>query len=137
MEKKNTSARLKEIMLERNLRQVDILEQTLPFCQEYGIKMNKSDISQYVSGKVEPNQDKLFVLSLSLNVSEGWLMGFDVPKTRSTASSSPISLYEKRLIDIFRSLNDEGQEKVLEYIDDLTASEKYIKSDSVKLVEKT
>lgn len=137
MEKKNTSARLKEIMLERNLRQVDILEHTLPFCQEYGVKMNKSDISQYVSGKVEPNQDKLFVLSLSLNVSEGWLMGFDVPKNRSTSSSLPLSSQEKRLLDVFHSLNDEGQEKVLEYIDDLTASEKYIKSDSVKLVEET
>ena len=46
--------------------------------------MNKSDISQYVSGKVEPNQNKLFILGQALNVNESWLMGFDVPMDRST-----------------------------------------------------
>ena len=80
MKRENTSTRLKQIMQERNLRQVDVLERTIPLCRKYDVKMNKSDISQYVSGKVEPNQDKLFVLSLALNVSEGWLMGFDVSK---------------------------------------------------------
>lgn len=44
--------------------------------------MNKSDLSQYVSGKVEPNQDKLFVLGNALKVNEAWLMGYDVPMSR-------------------------------------------------------
>ena len=44
--------------------------------------MNKSDISQYVSGKVEPSQEKLVVLGMALNVTESWLMGFDVPMER-------------------------------------------------------
>lgn len=84
MKKENTASRLKEIMENRNLRQVDILNMTRPYCQEYNVKMNKSDISQYCSGKTEPNQDKLFVLGMALNVSESWLMGFDVPMERST-----------------------------------------------------
>lgn len=66
-------------MSDRNLRQVDILEMVKPFCKEYDVKMNKSDISQYVSGKVEPGQDKLAVLGMALNVNETWLMGYDVP----------------------------------------------------------
>ena len=41
--------------------------------------MNRSDISQYVSGKVEPGQDKLTVLGLALGVDPVWLMGIDVP----------------------------------------------------------
>lgn len=76
----NTSERLKEIMKLRNLRQVDILDLTKPYCKEHNIKMNKSDISQYVSGLVEPGQEKLFILGKALNVSEAWLMGYDVPK---------------------------------------------------------
>ncbi len=83
MKKKNTASRLKEIMENRNLRQVDVLNLTRPYCQEYNVKMNKSDISQYCSGKTEPNQDKLFILGIALNVNEAWLMGYDVPMERN------------------------------------------------------
>lgn len=78
MKKYTTAERLKQIMQERNMKQVDILELVLPVCKKYGLKMNKSDISQYVSGKVEPNQRKLFALSEALNVSETWLMGYEI-----------------------------------------------------------
>ena len=70
MERKNTSIRLKEIMDERNLKQVDILRLAQPFSEKYSIKLNKSDISQYISGKTEPGQDKLFILGMALNVNE-------------------------------------------------------------------
>ena len=83
MEKKsNTTERLKEIMEIKNLRQVDILELCQPFSAKYDIKMNKSDLSQYLSGKSEPNQNKLFILANALNVSEAWLMGLDSPMER-------------------------------------------------------
>lgn len=78
MKKYTTAERLKQIMQERNMKQVDILEFVLPVCKKYGLKMNKSDISQYVSGKVEPNQRKLVALSEALNVSETWLMGYEI-----------------------------------------------------------
>lgn len=88
MKKENTAIRLKKIMSDQNLRQVDILNKTVPYCEKYGVKMNKSDISQYCSGKTEPNQDKLFVLGMALDVNEAWLMGYDVPMERN--QSSPI-----------------------------------------------
>ena len=69
-------------MQDKNLKQIDILKACEPFCNEYSVKMNKSDISQYVSGKVVPNQDKLFVLGCALQVNEAWLMGYDVPMNR-------------------------------------------------------
>lgn len=77
----NTSVRLKSIMQERNLKQVDILRMSEPYCRKYNVRLNKNDLSQYVSGKVEPGQSKLFILGKTLNVSEAWLMGFDVPRT--------------------------------------------------------
>lgn len=86
MKVSNTSKRLKELMEARNLRQVDILNLTKPVCEQYDVKMNKSDISQYVSGKNEPAQDKLIVLGVALNVSEAWLMGFDVPMEREDSN---------------------------------------------------
>lgn len=44
----------------------------------------KNDLSQYVSGKSKPGQSKLYILSLALNVSEEWLMGYGVEKGSET-----------------------------------------------------
>jgi repressor LexA len=88
MKTSNTSARLKTIMSERGLRQVDILAASKPFCDKYGIKLAKNDLSQYVNGKVEPGQEKLSILGMALNVSEAWLMGYDVSRARDTGTPS-------------------------------------------------
>ena len=66
-------------MNERGLKQVDILEACKPYCEKYGVKLAKNDLSQYISGKVQPGQDKLSILGLALNVNEVWLMGYNVP----------------------------------------------------------
>lgn len=79
MEKETTSIRLKKIMSERGLRQTDILELCKPYCLKYDIKLGRNDLSQYVTGRVEPGQKKLTILGKALNVSEVWLMGYDVP----------------------------------------------------------
>lgn len=89
MEKETTSNRLRKIMSERNLRQVDILNLAVPYCEKYNVKLNKSDLSQYCSGKTEPNQDKLFILGEALNVNEAWLMGYDVPMARIAFKDIP------------------------------------------------
>lgn len=82
MKKFTTSQRLKQLMNERNIKQIDILKKAEPFCNKYNIKLNKNDLSQYVNGKVEPGQHKLSILGLALNVNEAWLMGYDVPQMR-------------------------------------------------------
>lgn len=89
MKEANTAIRLNEVMNMRNIRQVDILNAAAPFCAKYGVKLGKNDLSQYVNGKVEPGQEKLTVLGLALNVSEAWLMGYDVPMERMENSSIP------------------------------------------------
>lgn len=82
MEKKTIAERLKQLIEENNYRQADILEKCRPVCELLHVKMNRSDISQYISGYAEPRQNKLYILARALNVSEAWLMGFDVPKER-------------------------------------------------------
>uniref|UniRef100_UPI003FEF1277 S24 family peptidase n=1 Tax=Candidatus Fimenecus sp. TaxID=3022888 RepID=UPI003FEF1277 len=66
-------------MNNRHLKQVDILRLAAPFCEENDIKLNRNDLSQYVNGKVEPRQSKLYILGQALKVNEAWLMGYDVP----------------------------------------------------------
>lgn len=82
MKELTTADRLKQIMSERGLKQVDILEACKPYCERYGVQLKKNDLSQYVSGKVEPKQDKLSILGIALNVNEVWLMGYNVPAGR-------------------------------------------------------
>lgn len=82
MEKNTTSNRLKEIMNERALKQVDILRLSEPYQKKLDIKMGKSTLSQYVNGVQSPDQDRIYLLSKTLNVSEPWLMGYDVGKER-------------------------------------------------------
>lgn len=97
----NTATRLKYLMNLKGYKQVDILNLCKPYCEQYNVKMNKSDISQYVSGKVEPNQDKLFILGNALNVSEAWLMGYDVPMERISLTFNGVASFngKARAID--------------------------------------
>lgn len=90
--KTTTSERLKEIMNERNLRQVDILDMVAPYSKKLNIRLAKNDLSQYVSGKVEPSQEKLTLLSLALEVNEPWLMGYDVKKERGENKQNKTSI---------------------------------------------
>ena len=112
-----TSQRLKEIMKIRNIRQVDILETALPYCEKYGVKLGKNDLSQYVSGKVEPGQEKLTILGMALNVSEAWLMGFDVPIERKKTPTTEIgSRRSMEFMQLFELLTEEQQTLVIQQI---------------------
>lgn len=82
MKKLTTGERLHYLMNVRGLKQVDILRKTKPFQKKYNIKLSKSTLSQYVNNIQSPDQDRLYLLAKTLNVSEPWLMGFDVPVER-------------------------------------------------------
>ena len=119
--KSTTAARLKQIMDDRNLKQVDILNLVKPYSDRFMVKMNKSDLSQYLSGKTTPGQFKLSLLALALNVSEGWLMGLDVPMERATEVPTGWTDGQEELIRLFNQLNDEQKKLVLDLIKNLLA----------------
>ena len=91
MKEYSTSQRLKQIMDIKKMRQVDILHAAEPYCKRFDVKLNKNDLSQYVSGKTLPGQDKLTILGLALGVSEAWLMGYDVSMERSVTPTAETS----------------------------------------------
>ena len=122
MKEYTTAQRLKQIMDARQLRQVDILRLAKPYCDHYGVKLNKNDLSQYVSGKVEPGQDKLTVLGLSLGVSEAWLMGYDASMERSvTPTAETGDGRTKECIELFELLTAEQQALIIHAIKGLLA----------------
>lgn len=99
MKKSNTQERLKLIMEEKNLRQVDLLNKCMPYCKKYNVRLGRNDISQYVSGKAEPTQIRLSILAEALNVTETWLMGYDVERE----PTFQFSTLEKELITAYRN----------------------------------
>lgn len=67
------SIRLRKALKLRNMKQIDISKAT-------GI--SESAISQYLSGYARPKDDRIHALALALDVSEGWLLGFDANMDR-------------------------------------------------------
>ena len=114
----NTSERLKTLMESRKLRQVDILEKCEPFCKQYGVQLKKNALSEYVNGKTEPGQHKLTILGLALNVSEAWLMGYDVPMEREKAESTSKEqeIRTSEFVNLFSQLSVEQQKMILAQI---------------------
>lgn len=115
MRKENTSIRLKRIMQEKNLRQTDIINLIKPYSKQYNIRLEKNDLSQYVSGKVEPSQEKLSLLSLALDVSEAWLMGYDVARNNLEYDSTE-EITNEYIIHLFSLLSLEEKKKIVAQI---------------------
>lgn len=122
MSKSSTSSRLKQLMNDRNLKQIDILNKAQPYCIKYGVKLGKSDLSQYISGRNNPSQKKLTILGLALNVNEAWLMGYDVPMERSDKKLNNID--EKMIIEKYNKLNKKQKENLLDYAEFLLQQQK-------------
>lgn len=78
----------------------------------------KSSLSLYLSGAYEPKQDRIYAMAKALNVSEAWLMGYDVPMEREKISPEEpeLSEGEKIMLDLFRRVPEDQQKLVLQMI---------------------
>ena len=81
--------RINQIMKEKKLRQIDVLNLAKPFQQKYNIKFSKSHLSQYVNGKSNPDNEKIFLLSKVFGVTEAWLLGYNVPRYERIENTGP------------------------------------------------
>ena len=79
-----TADRLKYAMELRDVKQTDLVEKT-------GI--SKGALSSYLSGRYEPKQINLHLLSKALHVDEAWLMGLDVPMEKTNFSYPVSNIY--------------------------------------------
>ena len=75
------STRLNDAMALRELKQIDFVHAA----EKFNIKLGKSHMSQYVSGKTVPRAAIAHFLAASLRVNEDWLMGKDVPMEEHAA----------------------------------------------------
>lgn len=66
--------RLKEALRVRHMRASEL---------EAATGVPKSAISFYLAGKSKPKADRLYIIARALDVSEAWLLGYDVPMART------------------------------------------------------
>ena len=113
--------RLREAMERANMKQVDLVNAG---------NFDKGQLSSWLSGKYQPKQTNIDKLSRILNVSEGWLMGYDMPMERKASEdaehfgafsanwnenhpvSARLSLKEFDLLKKYRFLDEHGEEMV-------------------------
>lgn len=122
--KESFSKRMKEAMELRNMKQVELCEKT---------GLGKSAISQYLSGTYEPKQKGVYQIAKALDVSEAWLMGYDVPIERVEHIKTDITKEEKKFLDLLSMLDREDKDNLQRYIEGvLLTNEKYdIKKESL------
>ncbi len=107
--------------------------------------MQKNDLSQYVSGKVEPKQDKLTILGLALNVNEVWLMGYNIPPDRDaleqiekkfSEDTQNCKLFEQchdkeamQAVELFVQLDTLDKGRIIGSMETMLQAEKYSKQE--------
>ena len=118
--------RLRESMKEKNMKQIDIMREA----EKRGIKLGKSHISQYVSGKTIPRDNILNVLAEILEVESGWLKG----KNEERLLKKDDSLVKTETEESAGKSSNLEQAKFVESIEEAGNLKK---TESVKASEKT
>lgn len=95
IQKEVFSERLKAAMKKQNLKQIDLVRAA----QAQGIKLGKSHVSQYVSGKTVPRTDILLFLAKTLQVEEEWLIGVS-----NVESDTEISASNRNILDTNKTI---------------------------------
>lgn len=104
-----TALRLRKALNIRSMKQAELSEKTT---------IGKSAISQYLSGKVIPKQDKIYLMAKALDVNEAWLMGYDVKMSRDvTIQEFNLTASEKEYLQKYRKLDEKGQHTVNTVLD--------------------
>lgn len=86
--------------------------------------VNKSLISKYLKGTVEPKQSTIYELARALRVSPAWLIGYDV----SNDSNEEIidTIIDEQLLEIengYKGLNEKNRMKLSAYLQALIDSQ--------------
>lgn len=98
------SERLRFYMEQKGLKQADLVERT-------GI--NKSSISEYLSGNYEPKQRNIYKIAMALGVKPSQLMGVaDEEAAPRRGNLFALSAEEMALIQKYRQLDNDGRFRI-------------------------
>ena len=96
------------------------------------IGVTKGAVGNYETDANSPKASIMYKVFTALQCDANYLYQDEMKEPESKM----LPLEERSLLKLFRQLNDEGQEKLTDYADDLVQSGKYIKSSEIQLGEK-
>lgn len=106
-----TAVRMNKALEVRGMKRIELSEKT-------GIC--RGTISNYANGKYIPKQNAIYLIAKALNVSEAWLMGYDVDMEKHESLSVLIS-----------KLDNADYQKVQGYVEALLSADKYASKKDV------
>lgn len=125
--KKVSAQRLKQILEDRNIKQVELVEMCKPYFwkTEEGdlVDVTKYDISQYVSGRYGPDTFKAAIIGQALGINPLWIMGLPVEMVTDSALTDD----QRAVVEAARRATPEQAKtfrKVLEALGADTSAEK-------------
>lgn len=101
--------RLQEAMNKKGFAQKDLVAMS-------GI--TKGAISQYISGKMTPGEEKIQQLAKALGVTEAWLKN----------EKEPVDISPENLFRLFSAVNKDGKAELIKRGMELTRLEEFLKS---------
>lgn len=117
--------RLREARLEKGLTQEQL-------AKEIGVA--KSTLTGYEKGNREPDVFKIRRILEILDIDSDYLFGISRKKIQKANTETNQNPHTEKLLSDFYQLNETGQEKVLQYVEDLVCSKRYQKNiDNVKM----
>lgn len=117
----DTSARLKKLRKEKGYTQEEFAS---------AIGLSQGAYSYYEVGR-EMKSSMIVKVCATLGCSPGWLLGVSESGEKLPEDSDAMI----RLREQFEKLNEEGQEKVIDYASDLKSSGRYLKSRANERVQ--
>lgn len=96
--------------------------------------ISKASISQYVSGYTKPKANRIYTIAKALEVSEVWLLGYDVPMEAEKSTKQLSSLLLKNgqsdtrldsIIENYNQLNEAGKDDLAKHAEHLTYIPEY------------
>lgn len=107
--------RLQQVLTETGIKPIELSKMT-------GIP--KASISQYLSGYVEPKQDRIYLIAQALRISEAWLIGYDVPMRKSEFSTITVAPHILKYLELYQNLTEQQQSLVKQTIETFSVSNK-------------
>ena len=68
--------------------------------------ISRGSLSQYISGKFSPKQDRIYILAKHLRVSPAWLMGIDVPMEEGAKPTPTMPIHSEVYSSVESSLHE-------------------------------
>lgn len=119
--------RLAELRKDENMSREDLANE---------LSMSINTLRNYENGSREPGHKFVMLMANRFDTTTDYLLGLSNIRYKKAPESADTDLgaltsAEKHLIKNLRNLNNDGQEKLLDYSDDLVASGRYIIDNSI------